>query len=319
MSEKRIFYRSWSELEAAIEIGRVRGNLFNEWRDGHKDYIEVNNNDAWLTTNGNEYIPGAGFKQITWHAESYFYNAQQYQIFPNDQRFDLRFHFNPNMLQYPRTQHLQIYTWWKHEHDLFKGMVKNKKPQFTFGMVLGKKPDKQPNFPPCYFGYIRSEIVKASKNRSFKYYGYGWSKEDPNYGGEAYIKGRANDPQKFHDARILMTPAKFVWATENTHDEYYSMNYLTEKMWHGFLSASVPIYGGAWNVEKLIDPSLFIDIRKFDYDLNKVMDYCENMPETEYQGYLSRIGDFLEKEGQSFTGEYRFAELDKKIHDFVSL
>ena len=313
----RVFYRSWSQGEAGIELDRINNlGLTNEWLSGHTEYQKIKLKDVWLSTNGAEQVPGAGFTQMSWHAESYVYNRQQHDIFPVDKRFNLRFHFNPNFCKYPNTKQLSIYTWWKNELPLFLETVKNKKPEFMFGMVLGKKPEDRSTFPSCYFGHARSEIVRASKNRSFRYYGYDWSKDDPNYGGEAYVKGNRSDPAKFHDARILMTKAKFVWATENTHDEFYSKNYLTEKMWHGFLAASVPIYAGCWNIDELIDPSLYIDMRKFNHDYEAIMNYCEKMPEMEYQGYLSRIGDFLTKEGQSFTGESRFKELDRHIHNY---
>lgn len=325
----RIFTRSWSAIEAPFELDKLKkfnsnsansiqdNKFYNEWINAHTDYQKININDVWLTTNGLENIPGAGFKQISWYAESYIYNKENYDNFETDKRFDLRFHFNPNMCEYPRTLHLPIFTWWENEIELYKETVKNKKPEFNFGMVLAHKPTNRLAFPSCYLGWIRAEIVKAGRGRSMKYYGPGWSKEDPNYAGEAYIAGHARHPDKFHDARILMTKAKFVFAIENTHDNYYSENYLTEKMWHGFISASVPIYVGCCNVEEMIDPSLFIDIRKFNYDISAVMDYCEKMSENEYQGYLSRIGEFLENEGQAFTGESVFIQMDRKIHNFL--
>jgi hypothetical protein len=39
------------------------------------------------------------------------------------------------------------------------------------------------------------------------------------------------------------------------------------------------------------------------------------MPESEYQGYLSRIGDFLRGQGQQFTGEQTFMRLDRILCD----
>ena len=314
----RIFSRSWSELEAHIELEKIRSTeLKNEWINGHKEYQRINLNDVWLTTNGFSHVYGAGFKQISWYAESYVYNKENYDLFPTDDRFDLRFHFNQNMCQYPRTQHLPIYTWWKGEMSLYEETVKNKKPEFDFGMVLARKNEDRRQFPSCYLGWLRSHIVHAGRGRSMKYYGSGWEKNDPNYGGEAYIAGNARSPEKFHDARILMTKAKFVWAVENTHDYFYSQNYLTEKIWHAFISASVPIYVGACNVHEMIDPSLFIDFRKFNYDPAAVMDYCEKMTESEYHGYIARIGEFLNKEGQKYTGESVFKELDYKINKFL--
>ncbi len=180
-------------------------------------------------------------------------------------------------------------------------------------MVLSKKPD-QPSVPGEY-GHFRTKAVAAMRGRSARYYGAGWSRDDPNYGGEVYVNGHRGTPVKFHDARILMSKCKFVFCLENLHDPHYSLNYVTEKIFHGFLSASVPIYCGAWNVEHVIDPDLFIDVRKYNYDLSALLDACEKMPENEYQGYLDRIGKFLEGRGQKFTCEYRFKELDQKLFE----
>lgn len=315
--KKKVFWRSWSHLEAPIELEKIKNlDLKNTWIDAHKHYQQITLDDVWLGTNGIDCIPDVGFNQFSWFAESYIYNKDGYDYFPHDNRFDLRFHFNPNFCEYSNTKQLNIFTWWEKELSLFKETVKNKKPEFNFGMVLAKKPEvRLGNVPSCYLGWYRSEIVNKSLKRNFKYYGVGWSKDDPNYLGECYINGDKTNPEKFHDARIFMTKSKFVWSVENTHDLFYSENYLTEKIFHAFLSASVPIYVGCCNIEKLIDPSLFIDVRKFNYDVTKILDYCEKMPESEYQGYLSRIGDFLNGKGKEFTGEATFKKLDSMIFD----
>jgi len=312
--KRKVFWKSWSQQESAFELENIKTLPLNfEWVNGYSGN-GWNVEDIWLTTNGNEYLYGARLPQVSWFAESFYYLQPQYCIYDTDKRFNLRLHFNPNFCKQQNTKPLSIFGWWNRELAIYEETVKNKKADFTFGMVLGKKPPKQGQ-PPCYFGWIRDEIVKAAVNRSFRYYGYGWSHEDKNYGGEIYMNGQRSSPIKFTDARNLMTKAKFVFATENTHDDYYSMNYMTEKIFHGFLAAAVPIYAGAWNIGQMIDPSLFIDMRKFDYDLVKIMDYCEKMPENEYQGYLSRIGDFLRKQGQQFTGEQTFMRLDRILCD----
>jgi hypothetical protein len=76
----------------------------------------------------------------------------------------------------------------------------------------------------------------------------------------------------------------------------------------------VPIYCGCWNIEEVISPDLFIDIRKFDYDMVKVMDYCEAMGDIEYNGYLERIARFLDGPGQQFTCEKTFLNMDQQLN-----
>jgi hypothetical protein len=303
-----VIYTSWSKLEAQFELERLQGlPLQHQWLNAHNTAVQPN--DIYLTTNGYDFKPGP-HKKATLISESYQYLKNEYEHWAHDNKWDHRFHFNPNYSKVSKSSAHGIMTWWKRELALFEQTANNKKPEFTFGMVLSKKPlDKS---KPWMFGWYRSEIVNQSHGRSFKYYGGGWS-NDSNYGGEAYVAGHRGTPEKFHDARILMSKAKFVWCVENIHDNFYSLNYLTEKIWHGFLSASIPIYCGCGNVESLINPDLFIDVRKFNFNVKAILDFCEKMSDSEYQGYLNRIGDFLRGPGQKFTCEEQFLELDKKL------
>jgi hypothetical protein len=307
---KRILWRSWSKLEAEFELNKLRGNqgFQHEWINGH--LTNPTPNDIYLTTNGYDYC-NFPCRKATWYAESFTYLDQEYRNYDvNTNKWDMRFHFNPNYCQQPRTMHHQIMTWWKDEKQLFDKTSKNKQTKYMFGMCLSKKP--APKFPSDW-GHYRTKVVDSLKDRSFKYHGSGWDINDPNYQKEKYVNGHRGTPLKFNDARILLTDCKFVWTLENSHDEHYSKNYLTEKIFHGFLSASIPIYLGCCNIHELISPDLFIDVRKFNYDPKAIADHCEKMPESEYQGYIERIGKFLEGKGQDFTCESRFLELDQKL------
>ena len=307
---RKVYWRSWSRGEAAFELCRLIGLPFvHEWVDAHQTQI-TNITDIWMTTNGYDFRPGP-FPKVTWVAESYQYLRNEYDNWPRDKKWTHRFHFCPVYAGMPQSSHHGIMTWWKRELQLFEDTIKNKKPEFLFGMVLSKKPLDRSY--PWMFGWYRTEVVNKLRGHSFRYYGGGWTKDDPNYAGEIYVGGHRGSPEKFHDARILMTKAKFVWCVENIHDNHYSLNYLTEKFWHGLLSASVPIYAGCGNIQDIINPNLFIDARKFNLDVAAITDYCEKMPDSEYQGYLSRIGEFLRGPGQAFTCEERFLELDKKL------
>ena len=304
-----IVWRSWSSYEAAFELERIEKlPLQNKWVNGHK--IKPNNNDIYLTTNGYDYMP-YDCQKVSLYAESYVYLKSEYDNWDKNQnKWTHRFHFNPYYCSNRCTQQ-GIGTWWKNELSLFENLRTNKTIKYCFGMVLGNKGVKRS--VPCDIGYIRTKIVNTGMNRSFKYYGSRWPHGDKNYGGECYIDGSRGSPVKFHDARRLMGDSKFVFAIENTYDKRYSVNYLTEKIWHGFLSCSVPIYLGAWNVQEIIPPDIFIDFRKFEYNPTKVMDYCEKMSDIEYNGYLDRIDKFLHGDGLKFSCEERFIDLDMKL------
>lgn len=304
--KRRIFWRSWSKLEAAYELERLKGVLdTHEWVDAHLN-VNPTPNDIWFTTNGYDHRPGP-FKRATWYAESYVYLANEYLKYHLDTRWNKRYHFNPNYCKHPNTQYQQIMCWWKKEKELFDP----KKPKnFTFGMCLSKKPDPTHKVD---IGYLRTKVVEGLKGRSFKYYGKGWDPKDPNNKGEVYVNGHRGTPQKFNDARILLADCKFVFCLENTHDEHYSINYLTEKIFHGFLVAAIPIYCGCWNIDQLVPADTYIDFRKFNYDPKAVADYCEKMSESDYKGYIDRIATFLDGKGLEFTCENRFRELDQKL------
>lgn len=312
---RRVLWTSWSRFEANYELERMSGlALQHEWLSAH--LTAPQENDIWLTTNGGNFFPGP-FKKATVVAESYQYLVSEYENFPHDTRWDLRFHFNPHYCGYPKAAHLNIMTWWLEEKKLFDASARNKSAEFDFGMVLGKKPAQRQAYE---FGWYRTQVVEKARGRSFRYYGFGkdengagWDTSDPNYGGEAYVHGHRGTPAKFHDARILMSKARFVFCFENIHDPVYSVNYMTEKIFHGFIAAAIPIYCGCWNIEELISPDLFIDIRQFDYDIERVMNHCEAMNETEYAGYIERINAFLEGSGKIFSCENTFSELDRKL------
>lgn len=309
---RKVFYYSWSPIEATFETERIsKLPTKQQWVNAYSGIPTPN--DIYLTTNGYDFNKTMGkpvYKRATLYAESYQYLKGEYDNYSLDKKWGHRYHFNPNYVKQPNTTLQKIGCWWESELGLYQDTVKNKDPQHMFGMVLSKKPPKQ---QPYEFGWYRSEIVNKAKDRSFKYYGGGWDRMDKNYGGEAYVNGNRNTPIKFNDARILMTKSKFVFCVENIHDPVYAVNYLTEKIFHGFLSASVPVYAGCWNVEELIPSDLFIDLRKFNLDITAAMDFCEKITDIEYNGYLSRIGEWLSGEGKKFSCDNRFLELDDKL------
>lgn len=307
---QRIIWRSWSKLEAEIETQNLQKlPLQNQWLNGHT--TQPSKGDIYLTTNGYDYRPGQ-FWKITVYAESYTYLNNEYNQYDKDNKWYHRFHFNPNYAAKTRSSKHGIGCFWKHELPLFEEIKKNKKHDTCFGMVLGYK-GKQTRKFDCDIGYFRDKVVMAGKNRSFKYYGTDWPKGDPNYKGNKYINGHRGSPIKFNDARRLMSDVKFVIAIENCHHKIYSLNYLTEKIFHAFISCSIPIYLGCWNIEEMINPNLFIDIRKFDMDMNKVFKYCEKMPDSEYKGYIDRIIEFMHGPALKFSCDERFLKLDRKI------
>lgn len=310
---RKVFWRSWSCLEAEFELNRIKEipEIQLQWINAHTQQ-NITSQDIWLTTNGYDWKP-VNCPKITWYAESFVYLPNEYNNYANN-KWNHRFHFNPNYSSQKNSSLLNIACWWRREKQAYAEIMAHKKPTHMFGMVQGKKPDKK--ICPADFGFFRNKVVQQLRNKSFYYYGTNWP-ADPNYRGEIYINGKRSSPQKFNDARLLLKDAKFVWSIENCHDEQYSKNYMTEKIFHGFLSGSVPIYAGACNIHEMISPDLFIDIRKFSYDIDAIVNFCEKMSDIEYKGYQERIAAFLDGPADKFSCDYRFIEIDKCLQHLV--
>lgn len=310
---RRIFWRSWSRFEAEFELNRLKEDnvpLSNQWINAHTQ-TNPEPNDIWLTTNGYDFMPNRA-KPVTWYAESFVYLPNEYNNYKmNQNKWYHRYHFNPNYATQQNSSLLHIACWWQREKRTYDDIIKKKNPTHVFGMVQGKKPDEK--LCQADWGNFRTKVVQTCRNRSFYYYGTKWTKDDPNYKGEAYLDGQKHSPQKFNDARRLLDKCKFVWCLENCHDQNYSLNYMTEKIFHGFLSGGVPIYLGAGNIEKMIHPGLFVDIRKFNYDINAVCNYCEKMPDSQYKEMQEMISVFLDTDALPYSCDYRFKELDERL------
>jgi hypothetical protein len=235
----------------------------------------------------------------------------EYKNYANDKKWFHRFHFNPHYASQPNCSQIYIAGFWQREKKRYFEVLKEQKPTHTFGMVQGMKSNKK--ICPADHGYLRTDVVRECRNRSFYYYGTGWPKGDPNYRGEMYVNGQKCSPQKFNDARLLLEDCRFVWCLENCHDDHYSVNYMTEKIFHGFLSGGIPIYCGAWNIDQIIDPELFIDLRKFNYNIKDVCDFCEKMSDEEYRRRLDLIYNFMNDGANKFSCDFRFQELDLKL------
>jgi hypothetical protein len=305
---RKVLWRSWCQAEAKYETDRIRKlDTTYEWVDGHQ--YQPSKGDIYLTGNGYDYKDGP-FKKVSLYAESFIYLKNEYVNWQNNRKWDYRFHFNPNYADFPRCGLHRIGCWWLDELDTYHRLRKEAKQDFVFGMVLG---DKGASRQGPDFNYMRHEVVKHTHGHSFRYYGTKWNVSDPHYGGEKYVNGNRHSPVKFKDARELMGNCKFVFAFENIHDELYSVNYLTEKIFHGFLSASVPIYAGAMNVKELLPDDIYINAMDFGLSVPKIVAHCEAMPDSEYNGYLDRIEEWLNGRGQEVSYNHQFVALDKKL------
>jgi len=75
---------------------------------------------------------------------------------------------------------------------------------------------------------------------------------------------------------------KFYVCFENCYDEYWSNNYVTEKIYDCFASKIIPIYYGAYNIEDIIPNDLYIDYRDYKNNKEGLLEKIKNITENEY-------------------------------------
>ncbi len=121
---------------------------------------------------------------------------------------------------------------------------------------------------------------EENKEGCFDLYGKWWPQWFHNYCGPVATK-----------CDVLQN-YKFSFAYENIRN---TSGYITEKIFDCFHAGTVPIYWGASNVEAYIPKNCFIDREDFATQ-NDLVNYLLAMNELEYQGYLSRIQDFLQSD-----------------------
>ena len=84
--------------------------------------------------------------------------------------------------------------------------------------------------------------------------------------------------------------------------------YVTEKIFACFAGGCVPVYWGAPNIEEYVPKNCFIDYRDFSSD-EELYQYLKAMPRSVYEGYMERIGSYLQsKQARQFSAE-RFNEI----------
>jgi hypothetical protein len=89
--------------------------------------------------------------------------------------------------------------------------------------------------------------------------------------------------------------------------------YITEKIFDCFFGGCVPIYLGAPNITQHIPLDTFIDKRNFK-SYEELYDYLKNMPDAEYQNYLSAIKKFLKSDKfYPFTIDYFIKLISNEI------
>ena len=105
--------------------------------------------------------------------------------------------------------------------------------------------------------------------------------------------------------RPVLAGYKFSICYENVQN---IPGYITEKIFDCFLAGTVPVYLGAGNITDHVPADCFVDKRDFA-DYESLYRFIADMPESQYNNYLSNIGLFLQSERASAFSCEHFAKV----------
>lgn len=131
----------------------------------------------------------------------------------------------------------------------------------------------------------------ASKPKD-SFHVYGSVRKAPKYLKHPMFKGSIPGWPSSDQKTETLSKYKFCVCFENTTTV---PGYITEKVFDVFSGGCVPIYWGAGNVEKYIPKECFIDYRKFSNN-EELYKYLTTMKESEYNGYIQNIRNFLKSD-----------------------
>lgn len=236
-----------------------------DWHDGHA-YLP-GPNDIWLTSNGTAFdAPAPRRLSATYYCETYQYMQQEYNQFPHDTKWDIRFTYNNELTKYPNVVSLPRPGYWRFYGKHVPDVPRDK----MFSMVLSHRAKQ---LTSCDLSPIRNQFVSLLRNKSFIYWGRGWDTSDPNYQGESKTEF------DWHQETVdMLARAKFGLALDTS-----SVNgFTTEKFWHALGAGTLPVYYGPASIKEFVPKDVFI----FGFDFESpeaVIDYCENMSDAEWQ------------------------------------
>ena len=135
-------------------------------------------------------------------------------------------------------------------------------------------------------------------NANFDLYGEGW-----NPSLMQYVKRKMRDwrlPKEYFPSYRgtvlhkwdLFPKYKFSLCYENIADEH---GFVSVKIFDCLRSGCVPVYRGAPDIEKYVDPKAFIDRRNFNSPA-ELAKYLSSMSESEYQSYIDAATRYIDSQ-----------------------
>jgi len=158
--------------------------------------------------------------------------------------------------------------------------------------------NKFSDYPNELYSARREAIRYFEKHRpdDFDLYGVGWERPGLGKGSERRSLRSASISIPYRSYRGTVTHKwevlpkyRFALCYENVSDQ---PGWITEKVFDCMRADCVPIYWGAPNVTDYVDPTAFIDRRKFSSN-QELEDYVCGIGERDYQRFRESIADYL--------------------------
>lgn len=146
--------------------------------------------------------------------------------------------------------------------------------------VLPQNPERFPN--QLYTHRVKAiRWFEAHAPQDFDLYGMGWKQADfPSYRG------------KLRDKLAALSHYRFCICYENAMGY---PGYITEKVQDCLIAGTVPVYGGAPNIDQWLPRDCYIDIAQFA-TYEQLHQHLSSMDAQTHAGYLERIRQFLQSE-----------------------
>ena len=150
-----------------------------------------------------------------------------------------------------------------------------------------------------------ARVADSFADQGFDFFGKGWNGEQiswcPLYRNAPYPCFR----QQFVEDKIaLLSGYRFTLAFENWRG---SRLYISDKLFDGFLSGSVPVYLGEERIGEFVPPESFVDARRFA-NYRDLLAYLRACPEAEWQAMREAGQYFLSSEAAKKFGDESFAK-----------
>ena len=143
--------------------------------------------------------------------------------------------------------------------------------------------------------WLRNEVMQ---NLGGKLASHVWCTK--RWGGACY-QGAVDSPYHHSHPNQLrkISEYKFCLALESSYHSFWTSGFVTERILNCFRAGTIPIYMGAYDIERYVPTDLFIDFRKYWPSLNVNRDYdqltrdLETFPKDKYEDMVGRAREWV--------------------------